>query len=229
MTLADALGVAGLSVTAPFKESILDHVGNVDALGRQVGAVNTVRADGDGWIGLNTDVPGFLAPLDARGDVNGVRSTVLGAGGAARAVAVALASRGGAVTVCARRPERAAAVARLAGGTVGTLPPRRGSWDLLVNTTPVGTAPGVTATPVPATSLGVGGTVYDLVYNPAWTRLLREAAAAGCDTIGGLDMLVAQAVRQFEWWSGSRPPAELFRTAALAALAVSERVEVHTA
>ena len=229
MTLADALGVAGLSVTAPFKESILDHVGNVDALGRQVGAVNTVRADGDGWIGLNTDVPGFLAPLDARVDVSGVRSTVLGAGGAARAVAVALASRGGAVTVCARRPERAAAVARLAGGTVGTLPPRRGSWDLLVNTTPVGTAQGVTATPVPATSLGVGGTVYDLVYNPAWTRLLREAAAAGCDTIGGLDMLVAQAVRQFEWWSGSRPPADLFRTAALAALAVSERVEVYTA
>ena len=217
MTLADALGVAGLSVTAPFKESILDHVGNVDALGRQVGAVNTVRADPEGWVGLNTDVPGFLAPLDARGDVCGVRSTVLGAGGSARAVAVALASRGSAVTVCARRPERAAVVARLAGGTVGTLPPRPGSWDLLVNTTPVGTAPGMTATPVPAESLCGGRTVYDLVYNPGRTRLLREAAAAGCETIGGLDMLVAQAVRQFEWWSGSRPSDELFRTAAQAA------------
>ena len=220
MTLADALGVAGLSVTAPFKESILDHVRNIDGLGRQVGAVNTVRADRDGWVGLNTDVPGFLAPLDARGHVSGVRSTVLGAGGSARAVAVALASRGHAVTVCARRPERAAAVARLAGGTVGTLPPRSGSWDLLVNTTPVGTAPGTTATPIPADSLRGGRTVYDLVYNPARTRLLREAAAAGCETIGGLDMLVAQAVRQFEWWSGSRPSADLFRTAALAALAV---------
>ena len=218
MLLADALGVAGLSVTAPFKESMLDHVRSVDALGRQVGAVNTVRAEDEGWVGLNTDVPGFLAPLDTRGDVSGMRGTVIGAGGSARAVAVALASRGATVTVCARRPERAAAVARLGGGTVGTLPPRPGSWDLLVNTTPVGTAPGVTATPVPAASLRGGRTVYDLVYNPGRTRLLREAATAGCQTIGGLDMLVAQAVRQFEWWSGARPSAELFRTAALAAL-----------
>ena len=197
MALADALGVAGLSVTAPFKESILDHVRHVDALGRRVGAVNTVRADHDSWVGLNTDVPGFLAPLAARGDVSGVRSSVLGAGGAARAVAVALASRGAEVTVCARRPERAAVVARLVGGTVGTLPPRPESWDLLVNTTPMGTAPGVTETPVPAASLCKGKTVYDLVYNPGRTRLLREAATAGCETIGGLDMLVAQAVRQF--------------------------------
>ena len=218
MTLANALGVAGLSVTAPFKESILDHVGHVDTLGRQVGAVNTVRADHKGWVGVNTDVPGFLAPLDARGHVSGMRSTVLGAGGAARGVSVALASRGARVTVCARRPDRAAVVAELASGTVGAWPPRPGSWDLLVNTTPIGTAPGVTRTPVPAASLAGGQTVYDLVYNPDQTRLLREAAAAGCETIGGLDMLVAQAIRQFEWWFGTRPSTELFRTAALHAL-----------
>ena len=109
-------------------------------------------------------------------------------------------------------------VARLAGGTVGTWPPSPGSWDLLVNTTPVGTAPGITQTPVPAASLWGGKTVYDLVYNPGRTRLLREATTAGCETIGGLDMLVAQAVRQFAWWSGTRPSAELFRTAAVTAL-----------
>ena len=109
-------------------------------------------------------------------------------------------------------------VARLVGGTVGTLPPRPGSWDLLVNTTPIGTAPGITQTPVPAASLWGGKTVYDLVYNPGRTRLLREATTAGCETIGGLDMLVAQAVRQFAWWSGTRPSAELFRTAAVTAL-----------
>ena len=218
MALADALGVAGLSVTAPLKESMLDHLRHVDALGRQVGAVNTVRADHNGWVGLNTDVPGFLAPLDAHGDLSGVRSTILGAGGAARAVAVALASRGARVTVCARRPERAAVVTRLAGGTVGAWPPRPGSWDLLANATPIGTAPGEAATPVPAAALRGGKTVYDLVYNPGRTRLLREAAAAGCETIGGLDMLVAQAVRQFEWWCRTRPSAEQFRTAALTAL-----------
>lgn len=218
MTLADALGVAGLSVTAPFKESIMAHLQDVDALGRQVGAVNTVRSNGQGWVGVNTDVLGFLAPLDAYGDLSGLRSTVLGAGGAARAAAAALGSRGAAVTVCARQRERAAAVARLAGGTVGTLPPAPGSWDLLVNTTPVGTRPAITETPVPAALLRGGRTVYDLVYNPGRTRLLREAAEAGCETIGGLDMLVAQAERQFEWWSGAAPPAELFRRAALKAL-----------
>ncbi len=171
---------------------------------------------------MNTDVPGFLAPLDTRGDVAGLRSVVLGAGGAARAAAVALASRGATVSVCGRRPTRAEAVARLCGATVGTWPPAPGSWDLLVNTTPVGTAPNVEDTPIPASALEGGGIVYDLVYNPQRTRLLREAAAAGCDTIGGLDMLVAQAARQFEWWIGSRPSGELFKAAALTALDARE-------
>ena len=219
MELVQALGVKGLSVTAPFKESILEYVGDVDPVGQQTGAVNTLRADGDGWRGLNTDVAGFLAPLEAHGGVDGLRCCVLGAGGAARSAAVGLAGRGGAVTVCARRPERAAEVAALAGGAVGALPPPVGSWDLLVNTTPVGTAPHVDDTPVPAEALASGSTVYDLVYNPARTRLLRDAEAAGCRTIGGLDMLVAQAVRQFEWWCGMRPSTDLFLRAARAALA----------
>lgn len=219
MALVQALGVKGLSVTAPFKESILDHVGYVDPVGRQTGAVNTLRADGDGWQGLNTDVAGLLAPIEAHGGVDGLRCCVLGAGGAARSAAVGLAGRGGAVTVCARRPERAAEVAALAGGDVGAVPPPPGSWDLLVNTTPVGTAPHVDDTPVPAEALAGGATVYDLVYNPARTRLLRDAEAAGCRTIGGLDMLVAQAVRQFEWWCGARPSTDLFLRAAREALA----------
>jgi shikimate 5-dehydrogenase len=88
-----------------------------------------------------------------------------------------------------------------------------------VNTTPVGTAPHAADTPLPAEALAGGTTVYDLVYNPARTRLLRDAEAAGCRTIGGLDMLVAQAVRQFEWWCGTRPSTDLFLRAARAALA----------
>ena len=221
MELARALGVRGLSVTAPFKESILDHVGGVDPVGRRTGAVNTLRAEGGGWRGLNTDVAGFLEPLEARGGVDGLRCCVLGAGGAARSAAVGLAGRGGAVTVRARRPERAAEVAALAGGEAGALPPPPGSWDLLVNATPVGTAPRVDDTPAPAAALAGGATVYDLVYNPPRTRLLRDAAAAGCRTIGGLDMLAAQAVRQFEWWCGARPSPDVFLGAARAALARS--------
>ena len=218
MALVNALGVSGLSVTAPFKEAVLEHVGRVDDVSRQVGAVNTLRRDDDGWSGRNTDVPGFLAPLAPNGGVAGLRAAVLGAGGSARAVTVGLASQGADVTVCARRTDRAVAVAGLVAGQVGTFPPPAGSWDLLVNTTPTGTAPHVADSPVPAAALTGGGTVYDLVYNPERTTLLRDAAAAGCHTIGGLDMLVAQAVRQFEWWCASRPSSELFKTAALAAL-----------
>jgi shikimate 5-dehydrogenase len=101
----------------------------------------------------------------------------------------------------------------------------RGSWDLLVNTTPVGTHPDVDRSPVDAPDLpsGLDGAlVYDLVYNPRPTRLLRDAAAAGCRTLDGLDMLVAQAVRQFLWWTGVTPEARVLREAAerrLAAMA----------
>lgn len=218
MALMTALDVAGLSVTAPFKEAVLPHVTRIDDITRQVGAVNTLRQEADGWSGRNTDVPGFLAPLAADGGVAGLRATVLGAGGSARAVAVGLATQGAEVTLSARRAERATAVAELVQGRVGVFPPPAGSWDLLVNTTPTGTAPLDSESPVPAESLHGGRTVYDLVYNPRRTRLLQDASAAGCQTIGGLDMLVAQAVRQFEWWCGSRPSSELFKTAALAAL-----------
>ncbi|MDE3154540.1 MAG: shikimate dehydrogenase, partial [Acidobacteriota bacterium] len=129
----------------------------------------------------------------------------------------ALARHGAQVSVCARRWEQAAAVAALAGGTVGAWPPAAGSWDLLVNATPIGMWPDVEASPVPADDLS-GRLVYDLVYNPPVTRLLREAARAGCATLGGLDMLVAQARAQFRWWTGLEPDGLVMREAADARL-----------
>ena len=213
VSFAEALGVRGASVTAPFKQQLFQGVAEADPTSRVVGALNTVRSDGHRWQGLNTDVPGFLEPLE-RFDIGGARAAVLGAGGGARAVCVALAARKTKVAVYARDVVRAAEVARLAGGTAHPMPPARGSWDLLVNTTPVGTYPHVDQTPIPGAALD-GRLVYDLVYNPLKTRLLADADAAGCQTIGGLDMLVAQAERQFEWWTGRRPEARLFKTAAL--------------
>jgi len=100
----------------------------------------------------------------------------------------------------------------------GPYPPEQGSWDLLVNCTPVGMYPHVEETPIDASHL-TGRYVYDLVYNPAGTRLLREATRAGCQTIGGLEMLVAQADEQFHWWTGEPPPAGVMREAALKRLA----------
>ena len=141
-----------------------------------------------------------------------LRASILGAGGAARAVAVALADLGADVTVCARRPEAARELADLAGGTVGPFPPAAGSWDLLVNSTSADGDAAVNS-PIPGAALD-GTLVYELLYVPAVTRLMADARAAGCTTIGGLEMLVAQAEKQFEIWTGQAPPGGLFQQVA---------------
>jgi shikimate 5-dehydrogenase len=107
---------------------------------------------------------------------------------------------------------------------LGPWPPEPGSWDVLINCTPIGMFPRVDETPLPADQL-TGRYVYDLVYNPATTRLLREAETAGCQTIGGLEMLVAQAREQFQWWTGSKSVAGVMREAALKRLAEFARDE----
>jgi 3-dehydroquinate dehydratase/shikimate dehydrogenase len=208
---ADGLGVLGLSVTAPFKEDALRRASDADDATRAIGAANTLTRTPDGWIATNTDVEGFLAPLRQRVGLAGARVAVLGAGGAARGVVTGLTQAGAQVTVHARRPAQASALAPL-GAAIGPWPPAAGSWDVLVNTTPVGTSPTVDETPVPASSLGPG-LVYDLVYNPADTRLLRDARAAGASTLGGLDMLVTQAALQFARWFDVPPPLDVMRAA----------------
>jgi 3-dehydroquinate dehydratase/shikimate dehydrogenase len=219
ITFADALNLAGVSVTAPFKVQAFERADECDPVSRRIQSVNTLRRSGTKWLGCNTDVAGFLSPLQAAMRLQGKRATVLGAGGAARSVAVALQSAGARVTVAARREDQARAVAALSGASVGTWPPLAGSWDVLVNTTPVGTAPGIDESPLPAGYPLDGALVYDLVYNPPVTRLLADAERARCQTIGGLDMLVAQAQAQFEWWTEERPADRVMRGAATARLA----------
>jgi 3-dehydroquinate dehydratase / shikimate dehydrogenase len=212
------MDLQGASVTTPFKVDVYARVEEASALARRVGAVNTVRVADGRWLGDNTDVEGFLAPLGDPAQLRGVRASILGAGGAARSVAIALGVHGAVVRVHARDRRQAVAVAALAGGSAAAWPPVAGSWDLLVNCTPIGMHPDVEATPVPGESL-LGGTVYDLIYNPQRTRLLADAERRGARVIGGLDMLVEQARAQFAWWTGTRPAAAIMRDAALAALA----------
>jgi 3-dehydroquinate dehydratase/shikimate dehydrogenase len=224
---ARTMGMKGASVTIPFKVALLDHVEEADQRVRDIGALNTIRMEPNGWQGRNTDAEGFLRPLDDRGiALAGCRASILGSGGSSRAVAVALASRRAMVTVHARDRQRAEGVAALANGRVADFLPQPGAWDLLVNCTPIGMYPDNDHTPVPAEVLR-GGLVYDLVYNPQVTRLLSEAAAAGCDTIGGLDMLVAQAMEQFRWWTGIAPPAHVMREAAMKRLSEFKTDEDH--
>lgn len=211
---ANRLALRGVSITAPFKISLMRHADEIDALAQRVGAINTVTVRNGRWVGTNTDVEGFLAPLARRTSLAGTRVSVLGSGGAARAVAVALASRKARVTICARKAEGARAIASLVDGSAGAFPPRPSSWDVLVNATPVG------GENMPGSPMGIvpldGQIVFDLVYAPADTELLQAARAAGCQTIGGIEMLIAQAERQFELWTGQRPPAGLFEAAATA-------------
>jgi 3-dehydroquinate dehydratase/shikimate dehydrogenase len=219
ISFGEAVGLAGASVTAPFKVQAFERADENDPVSRRIQSVNTLRRDGARWLGCNTDVEGFLAPLEAAMALRGIRATILGAGGAARSVAVALASAGVRVTVAARRREQAQQVATLTGAAVASWPPEPASWDLLVNATPVGTAPASEESPLPDDyPFHPGALVYDLVYNPQYTRLLATAARSGCDTIGGLDMLVAQAQAQFEWWTGQRPSDRVLRDAAIARL-----------
>jgi 3-dehydroquinate dehydratase/shikimate dehydrogenase len=219
-----ALGISGASVTIPLKVSLFDQVDEVYSVARRIGAINTIRVEKGRWIGGNTDASGFLEPLQERVTLTGLRASVLGAGGAARAVTVALASSGCSVRVHARNRQQAEETAMLTSVEVGPWPPTPDSWDLLINCTPVGMYPRVDETPIPADQL-TGQYVYDLVYNPSITRLLRDAAAHGCQTIGGLEMLVAQAREQFQWWVGTRPQAGVMREAALKRLAEFTRDE----
>jgi len=218
---ASEMGVRGLSVTIPFKEDVVPLLDEVAPAAQAAGAVNTIAIRNGRWIGSNTDADGFLEPLRARRiDLRGLRVVILGAGGAARGVGLALAREGAHVAISARRADAAERVASDIGAKTTTWPPPARWWDLLVNATPVGSRalPGT-----PFEGPFDGRLVYDLVYEPDPTELMERAAAQGVDTIGGLAMLVAQAERQFEIWTGQRPPAGLFAQAA--ATAIRNRAE----
>jgi 3-dehydroquinate dehydratase/shikimate dehydrogenase len=214
LSFGAVMGLAGASITIPYKVEALNTARFTDELTRTVGAANTLRRHDGPWDAINTDVAGFLAPLDDMGiELAGQRVSVLGAGGAARAVVVALALRGADVTVHARRAEQAADVAASMGIRASSWPPAAGAWDMLVNCTPLGGASARDESPLPGGPFN-GRLVYDLTYGVEPSRLLREAATAGCATLDGLPMLVAQAERQFEWWTGQRAPAGVMKHAA---------------
>jgi shikimate dehydrogenase len=212
---ASELGLRGLSVTIPFKQDVMPLVDELAPAADAAGAVNTIAIRQGRWHGSNTDADGFLEPLRARRiDFRALRVVILGAGGAARGVGLALAREGAHVAISARRADAAEQVARAIGGQTTAWPPPARWWDLLVNATPVGSR-AVPGTPFEGPF--DGRLVYDLVYEPDPTDLMTRAGRAGLEVIGGLAMLVAQAERQFEIWTGQRPPAGLFAEAAASA------------
>lgn len=238
-----ALGVRGFNVTIPHKQTIVPLLNEVSAIAQAVGAVNTVWRTESGWSGTNTDVHGFLSPLvdlaeNLVKDWSTVTVVVLGNGGAARAV-VAGCHQLGCKSICVvGRDTQKLEIFRqswLTGPlpihleiypweTLSALLPRA---DLLVNTTPMGMAPNVDASPVSAlnlTQLPSGAIAYDLIYTPKPTQFLKDAAQGGAIVIDGLEMLVHQGAMALEHWLGQPAPVTVMRSALQRHLKLDEKV-----
>lgn len=229
LRLAAETGVRGVSVTMPFKEEMAGRCVRRDGLVEATGAANTVLFEDDGWAGYNTDGGAVVDALSAVWPPAAKRVALLGAGGAARAAAVALADAGAELTVLNRTPQRAAAVAALAGAEHGPLAAlQHREFDVLINATPVGMqgTAGAGDAPFPLDWLRGDEVVFDMVYRPRRTPLLRRAAARGCTVIDGLEMFVRQGAAQYRLLTGDPEEAPLALMRATVAAALGEDDDV---
>ena len=227
-----ALNISGFNVTIPHKVAIMPLLDGLDPLAENVGAVNTVVNHGGELRGYNTDAAGFLQALLERGvEPMGKNIAILGAGGASRAISYILAERGARLTILNRQlemdwaEELAWRIAHDFGKEAEAL--ELGSKnltaalekaDILVNATSVGMSPNSEETPVPARLLKPELVVFDIVYNPIKTRLLKDAEATGARTISGIDMLAWQGAMAFEKWTEQTAPLDLMRKEAIKSL-----------
>ena len=229
-----ALNIRGMNVTIPHKVAIIPFLDKLDTLAEKTGAVNTIVNDGGVLSGYNTDATGFLQALLEQGvEPRSKNVVILGAGGASRAISFILAERGAHLFILNRGLDRAEELSQRISQVVGTevkalrldednLSLALQTADVLVNTTSIGMSPGINETPLPARLLRPGLIVFDIVYNPMETRLLRDAEDAGARTIGGLDMLVWQGALAFEKWTGTKAPFDLMKEEAIKLLAGHE-------
>ena len=220
--------IRGLSVTMPYKQDMVDALENSDPVTRQIGACNTVVRAADGKLyGFNTDVAGIVVPLEQRMPLAGTRVLILGAGGAARAAAYGLKARGAEVFITNRTPEKGQTLSRQSKAKyLKRAEVAKQQFDVILNATPVGMN-GNKQSPLEEKELNTKY-VFDLVYTPAETKLIKMARAKNIQVIPGLEMFVQQGARQFEIWTGKPAPiAEMgyVVTKALERRAAEEAVE----
>jgi 3-dehydroquinate dehydratase/shikimate dehydrogenase len=220
MTMAEKLPVAGFSVTLPHKQKILRYIDIVDPLARRIGAVNTVWRKAGKWRGANTDVSGVTVPLARHLRLAKASILVAGNGGAARSAAFALADAGAKLAVTGRNPDRIRALAKACGAEplLREQAVER-TFDAVVHATPLGMSPNVNETFFPGRI--PAAVVFDMVYNPIETLLVRSARAQGAAIVPGIEMFLEQAAGQFEIWTGQSAPRAAMQKAALEALAAS--------
>jgi len=224
--LAGQLPLSGFSVTIPHKQRILRYLDSVDALSRRIGAVNTVFRKAGRWHGTNTDAEGVRLPLEKRLRLNKAQVLVVGNGGSARSAAFTLAAAGAKVSVTGRNADRVRALAKMCGGEAILADQMTGRYfDVLVHATPLGMWPNVDSCyfdgDVPA------DVVFDLVYTPRETELLKRSAAQGKTIIQGLEMFLEQAARQFQLFTGENAPRAAMERAAIEALSEQKAATDH--
>jgi shikimate dehydrogenase len=216
-----ALCLRGCSVTIPHKVAVMDLLDEIDPLARRIGAVNTIVNDHGRLIGMNSDSPGAMAALLEKTPVAHRHAAVIGAGGAARALAHGIVSQGGRLTIVNRSPENGRRLAQELECNFCSPADFPGvGVDILINTTSVGMLPDIDRMAVGHACLRPGMTVMDSVYNPLETKLIRAARDAGCTVVDGVAMFVHQGAIQFERWTGRKAPIQLMKKAVLDALKI---------
>jgi len=209
LKLVREIPIQGLSVTMPHKQEIMAHLENTDPLSAKIGACNTILRAQDGKLyGFNTDVAGIIGPLEKRMSLRGAKALVLGAGGAARAAVFGLRDKGAEVFILNRTPETAQKLARQSGSkSIKKDVAAKTAFDVIINATPIGMAGQKGTHLLEAKELNTK-LVFDLVYNPIETPLIRLARQQGIPFITGVEMFVQQGARQFEIWTGKPAPEE---------------------
>ena len=206
------LSIAGYSVTLPHKETIIKYLDRLDPIAAKIQAVNTVVNKNGLLTGYNTDAAGAINALKQKTQLHNKKVALLGAGGAARAIAFALQQEGAQTTIFNRTFEKAKKLARAANCEYMQLPElEKFKADILVNATSVGMYPHTVQSPIGQKILGNFSIVFDAIYNPIETQLLKQARQLGKETVSGVEMFLGQAAGQFTLWTGKEAPRELMR------------------
>ncbi|MFT3766223.1 MAG: NAD(P)-binding domain-containing protein [Minicystis sp.] len=212
-----ALGIRGCGVSMPYKQDVIPLLDALDPLAARIGAVNTVVNDDGRLTGHNTDAAGAVRAVEEVRPLAGARVLLLGAGGAARAIAHAAVDRGARVTLANRSVQKAEPIAAAAGATATSLDEvaRAADYDVLINATSVGMREVDPRSPIPEESIESGQIVMDIVYKPIETELVRAAGRRGAIAVHGGRMLLHQAARQFELYTGHPAPLAAMEAALL--------------
>ncbi len=220
MSEVRSVGIRGVSCTAPHKVAIMSYLDDIDPVAKTIGAVNTVVNDDGRLKGYNTDWMGVVGPLEKLIKLKGKKVALLGAGGAARSIAYGITAKGAKLTVYNRTVGRARELADEFGAESSDLesPASIKGMDIIINATSAGMSPDDGATPLPKDFITGRQIVFDSVYVPYETRLLREASAKGAKVIHGTEMLLGQAILQFKLYTGYDAPEDAMRTALQQAL-----------